>query len=330
MTTPTHDVCAIGNAIVDIISPCDDLFLDKQDIRKGSMTLIERDRARHLTAVAVEPDMVSGGSAANTISGLVACGGRGAFIGKVAQDPLGKVFHKDMVSLGVAYRTPYYAGGDLETARCHIFVTPDGERSMNTYLGASLEFGVSDLDEDLIKGSQILYLEGYLYDKETARLAFERAAEIARAAGRKVAITLSDSWCVDRHRTAFQNLVRHSMDIVFANEIEMLALAETESLEAAIETFRGTVPMMAITRSEKGALIVTQNEIVEVPTEAVSRVKDATGAGDQFAAGFLYGQTHGLSLAESGALGCKLAHHVIQVIGPRLTVDPRAWVKSAA
>ncbi len=330
MTTPTHDVCAIGNAIVDIISTCDDLFLDREDIRKASMTLIERDRARHLTALADQPDMVSGGSAANTISGLVACGGRGAFIGKVGQDPLGKIFHKDMVSMGVAYRTPFYVGNDLETARCHIFVTPDGERSMNTYLGVSVEFGVGDLDEELIKAAQITYLEGYLYDKESARLGFERAAEIAKAAGRKTAITLSDSWCVDRHRAEFQNLVRHSMDIVFANENEMLALAETENLEAAIETFRGTVPLMAITRSEKGALVVTADEIIEVPTTPVAKLTDATGAGDQFAAGFLYGQTHGMGLKESAALGCKLASHVIQVIGPRLTVDPRAWVKSAA
>lgn len=330
MTTPTHDVCAIGNAIVDIISPCNDAFLVQQEIRKSSMTLIDRQRARHLTNLMHDPEMVSGGSAANTISGLVACGGRGAFIGKVASDQLGRVFHDDLVNQGVAYRTAYYAGDDLETARCHIFVTPDGERSMNTYLGCSTEFSVADLDEEFIKTAQITYLEGYLFDKDAARLAFERAAIIAKAAGRKVAMTLSDAWCVDRHRKEFQNLVRGHIDILFANESEIVALAETPDVLKAIDTLRQDVPLIAVTRSEKGAVIAAGNETIEIGTTPVKKVTDATGAGDQFAAGFLYGLTHGLPLDQCGKLGCTLASHVIQVIGPRLTQDPKPWVKNLA
>lgn len=330
MTTASYDVCAIGNAIVDIISPCNDAFLTQQDIRKSSMTLIDRQRARHLTNLMHDPEMVSGGSAANTISGLVACGGRGAFIGKVASDSLGRVFHDDLVKQGVAYRTPYYAGDDLETARCHIFVTPDGERSMNTYLGCSTEFSTSDLDEELIKNAQITYLEGYLFDKDAARLAFERAALIAKQNGRKVAMTLSDAWCVDRHRKDFQDLVRGHIDILFANESEIAALAETPDVYAAIDALRKDVPLISVTRSEKGAVIAAGSETIDVPTTALEKITDATGAGDQYAAGFLYGLTHGMPLGDCGKLGCTLASHVIQVIGPRLVQDPKPWVATLA
>lgn len=329
MTSSSHHVCALGNAIVDILSPCDDSFLTREDIRKGSMTLIDRQRARHLTNLAHNPDMVSGGSAANTISGLVALGARGAFIGKVASDALGKVFHDDLVKNGVAYRTPYYATGDLETARCHIFVTPDGERSMNTYLGASTEFTAADLDKDLIEGSLITYLEGYLFDKDAAREAFEQGAAIAKAAGRKVAMTLSDSWCVDRHRPEFQKLVKDQVDILFANEAELCALSETDNVFDAVAALSGKVELLAVTRSEKGAIVVTDEDTVEIPTTPV-KVTDATGAGDQFAAGFLYGLTHNMPLAQCGSLGCRMATHVIQVIGPRLTEDPKPWLASTA
>lgn len=329
MTSSSHHVCAIGNAIVDILSPCDDAFLSREDIRKGSMTLIDRARARHLTNLAHDPEMVSGGSAANTISGLVALGARGAFIGKVANDALGKVFHDDLVNNGVAYRTSYYATGDLETARCHIFVTPDGERSMNTYLGASTEFTASDLDQSLIEGSLITYLEGYLFDKDAAREAFVQAAAMAATAERKVAMTLSDSWCVDRHRSEFQGLVHNQVDILFANEAELCALAECDDVFDAIAATRGKVELLAVTRSDKGAVIVKGDETIEIPTTPV-KVVDATGAGDQFAAGFLYGLTHNMPLAQCGNLGCRLATHVIQVIGPRLTEDPKPWLASIA
>ncbi len=324
----SYDVCAIGNAIVDMIEPCTEDFLTKEGIQKASMTLIDRDRARNLTNLMREPEMTSGGSAANTIAGIVACGGRAAFIGKVAQDALGRVFHDDLVRQGVAYRTPYYAGGDLETARCHIFVTPDGERSMNTYLGVSTDFMSSDLDEEMIKSAQITYLEGYLYDKDAAREAFGAAAKIAKAAGRKVAMTLSDAFCVDRHREHFLELIDGNIDILFANESEMVSLAQTPDIMAAIDSIRAKVPLLAVTRSEKGALVVEGSETHEIKTPVVQQVVDATGAGDQFAAGFLYGLTHNMPLPQAGQLGCQMASAVIRQIGPRLKEDPKPWVKS--
>lgn len=327
----TYDVCAIGNAIVDMIEPCTDEFLTKEGIQKASMTLIDRDRARELTNLMNGPEMASGGSAANTIAGIVACGGRAAFIGKVAQDALGRVFRDDLVRQGVAYRTPYYTGNDIETARCHIFVTPDGERSMNTYLGVSTDFAASDLDAEMIKSAQILYMEGYLYDKDAAREAFGVGAKIAKEAGRKVAMTLSDAFCVDRHRDHFWELINNGqIDILFANESEIVSLAQTPDVLAAVESVRAKVPLVAVTRSEKGALIAAQNETHEVATPFVDRVVDATGAGDQFAAGFLYGLTHGLTLPQCGALGCQMASAVIRQIGPRLNEDPKPWVQSFA
>lgn len=327
----SYDVCAIGNAIVDMIEPCTDEFLAKEGITKASMTLIDRERARYLTNLMRGPEMASGGSAANTIAGIVACGGRAAFIGKVAQDALGRVFHDDLIRQGVAYRTPYYAENDLETARCHIFVTPDGERSMNTYLGVSTDFMSADLDEEMIKNAQIVYLEGYLYDKDAAREAFGAAARIAQAAGRKVAMTLSDAFCVDRHREHFFELINNGqIDILFANEAEMASLAQTPDIVEAVNMIRAHVPLIAVTRSEKGALIVAGSDMHEVPTPFVDSVVDATGAGDQFAAGFLYGLTHGFDLPHCGALGCQMASAVIRQIGPRLHEDPKPWVKSLA
>lgn len=326
--TKEYDVCALGNAVVDMIAPCSEEFLAENNITKASMTLIERDRASQLMQLSDNPEMVSGGSAANSITGIAACGGRTAFMGKVSQDAIGKVFRDDMIREGVAFRTPYYQG-DLESCRCHIFVTPDGERSMNTYLGSSVEFSQSDVDEELIKNSKITYLEGYLFDKEPAQKAFALASRFAHEANKQVAITLSDTFCVERHRDAFIDLIDKGIDILFANEAEICALAQTNDVEDAVAQFSKDDMILAVTLSEKGALIAQGDTRVNVPTEAV-KVKDATGAGDQFAAGFLYGLTHGYDLYEAGALGCKMAGHIITIIGPRLQTDPKQWLVSKA
>lgn len=325
----TYDVCALGNAIVDVIASCSDQFLTDQDIAKAAMTLIERDRARDLTRLADNPDMVSGGSGANTITGIAACGGRTAFMGKVARDALGKVFRDDMVRANVAFRTSFYEGNDLETARCHIFVTPDGERSMSTYLGCSVEFQTNDVDKNLIQDSKITYLEGYLFDKDPAQNAFKNAAKIACESGGKVAMTLSDTFCVIRHRDAFLELLEN-IDILFANEAEICALAQKENVEDAISKIARDNLVLAVTCGPKGALIVSNGNIITVPTSPAQKVVDATGAGDQFAAGFLYGYTHGLSLEQSGDLGNKMAGHVISIIGPRLQIDPKQWLSKNA
>ncbi len=324
-----YDVCALGNAIVDVISTCSDQFLIDQKIAKGGMTLIERNRARDLTRLADNPDMVSGGSGANTITGVAACGGRTAFMGKVAKDALGKVFREDMIATGTAFRTSFYEGDELETARCHIFVSPDGERSMNTYLGCSVEFSPTDVDKDLIENSKITYLEGYLFDKEAAQKSFKSAAKFAQDSGSKVSMTLSDTFCVERHRDAFLGLLKN-IDILFANEAEICALAQKDDIMEAIKSIQNDDMILAVTRSEKGAVIASKNGLIKVPTSPAQKVVDATGAGDQFAAGFLYGYTHGLSLEDSAILGNKMAGHIISIIGPRLQIDPKQFLTQNA
>jgi sugar/nucleoside kinase (ribokinase family) len=311
-----YDVVGIGNAIVDIVGRCDDAFLSKRDLDKGFMRLVDAQQADKLYAVMGPGIERSGGSAANTIAGLASLGGRGAFIGRVADDQFGKVFAHDMRAIGVTYETPPATSG-APTALCLILVTPDGERTMNTFLGASTELGAGEVDAALIAAASITYLEGYLFDKPEAKQAFRTAAGIAARAGRKTALTLSDAFCVDRHRDDFRKLVHHGVDILFANEKEITALYEVNSFEEAVAAVRGECEIAVLTRSEDGSLIVTATEAIPIKPQPVAQVIDVTGAGDLYAAGFLYGLTRSLPLAVCGRLGSLAAAEVIGHIGAR-------------
>ena len=316
MSKPLFDVVGLGNAIVDVISQTDDAFLAEWGIHKNNMNLIEADRADALTKASNNALETSGGSGANTIAGIASFGGQGAYIGKVADDRLGRVFKQDMENAGVPFDTKPLVNG-AATARSIIFVTPDGARSMNTYLGASVEFSPSDVNTSTVQDGGILYLEGYLFDKEAAKAAFVHAAEIAHAAGRKVALTLSDSFCVDRHRSSFRSLIRNQVDILFANELELLSLYETENFDEAVSLLRMDTGLAAITRSEKGSVIIGEGDPIAVGAEPVDKVVDTTGAGDQYAAGFLFGLSRGLPLIMCARLGHIAAAEVISHYGPR-------------
>lgn len=328
MTAALYDVVGLGNAIVDVISKQDDAFLAKWGINKDAMNLIEEDRADLLTDASVDALETSGGSGANTIAGIASLGGKAAYIGKVADDRLGKVFKTDMENVGVPFPTTPLTDGPA-TARSIIFVTPDGKRSMNTFLGASVEFSPSDVDRTTVESGGILYLEGYLFDKEAAKAAFVHAAEIAHAAGRKVSLTLSDSFCVDRHRESFRQLIRTQVDILFANEEELLSLYETRDFDAALEQLRADTGIAAVTRGEKGSVVIGDGDPITVPAEAVSQVVDTTGAGDQYAAGFLFGISRGLPLATCAHLGHIAAAEVISHYGPRPEVPLSDLAKRA-
>lgn len=319
MSQPRFDVVGLGNAIVDVISPVEDGFLDEWDIRKNGMTLIEEDRAETLTQAARGQEK-SGGSGANTIAGVASFGGRTAYIGKVADDRLGGVFRRETHADGVEFNTSPLIGGPA-TARSIIFVTPDGARSMNTFLGASVMFSPSDVDEEAVRDGAILYLEGYLFDREDAKAAFVHASEIAQAAGRKVALTLSDNFCVDRHRESFLHLIKGHVDFVFANEAELLSLYEMEDFDAALAALQADTGVAAVTRSEKGSVIIGDGDPIALPAEPVERVVDTTGAGDQYAAGVLYGLARDLPLALCGRLGHIAAAEVISHYGPRPEVS---------
>jgi len=317
MTSPTYDVVAVGNAIIDIIKPVPDDFLIVEGITKSAMTLIDEPRADHLTAAfGADAVVAAGGSAANTMTGVASLGGKAAYIGKVADDALGRRFTQEFRAAGVAFDTPPRALPP-GTARSLIAVTPDGHRSMNTYLGASTLLSPEDIDADLIRAGALLFLEGYLFDRDEAKAAFVRAAEIARAAQHKVALTLSDLFCVERHRDSFRHLVSGHVDILFSNEAEILALYEGSTLDAAIRTARSACPLVIVTRSEKGSLIAAGDELVEVEPFPVAKVVDSTGAGDQYAAGFLFAHARGRPLAECGAIASLAAAEVISHIGPR-------------
>jgi sugar/nucleoside kinase (ribokinase family) len=323
-----YDVVALGNAIMDVIAQVDDDFLVRHDIPKARTNLIDEARADYLyKALPATRLETSGGSAGNTIAGLLSLGGKGAFGGKVADDKLGAAYIADMKKIGADYFGSPLKNGPA-TARSMIAVTPDGERSMNTFLGASTEFAAADVDARSIAAGSWLYLEGYLFDKPAAKTAFIHASEVAQSHGRKVAITMSDVFCVDRHRPSFLHLVRTHCDLVFANEAELLALYETDDFDQAATQIRTDSQIAAITRSEKGSVIVSGSDTWTAQVTPAP-VVDATGAGDQYAAGVLYGITHGLSLQDAARLGNLAAREVISHIGPRPAVNLRELAVAA-
>lgn len=315
-----YDICAVGNAIVDVLSPCDDAFLVAQSLTPGSMQLVDEDQSADLYEAMAAGVEASGGSAGNTVAGVGSFGGRAAYIGKVAPDTLGKVFSHDIRAAGVHFATEPLAGG-AGTGRCLINVTPDGQRTMCTFLGAANQLSADDIDKELIANSAIVYLEGYLFDPAPARLAFEAAAAAAHAAGRKVAITLSDTFVVARWRTELLAFIEASADIVLANEGELAALFETADFDVAASRLAGIVELAAVTRGEHGSVILRADERVKVEAYPVDKVVDTTGAGDQYAAGFLLGVARGLSLQASGQLGSLAASEVIAHWGPRPMVS---------
>jgi sugar/nucleoside kinase (ribokinase family) len=310
------DVLGIGNALVDVLSTEDDAFIERLELTKGAMTLIDTERAEAIYAAMGEKTEMSGGSAANTLSGVASFGGRAAYCGRVRDDGLGKAFAHDLNSLGVHFDSAKAVDGD-PTGRCMIIVTPDGERTMNTYLGASATLCADHLDTDLIAAAKVTFLEGYLFDRPEAKAAFRVAAEAAHAAGRKVALTLSDSFCVERHREDFLELVAKGVDILFANEDEITQLYGVDSFDDGVEAVRGVCEIAAVTRGRHGSVVVTQDELVTVEPHQVPKRVDTTGAGDLYAAGFLYGLTQGRTLHECGRLGSIAAAAVIGHIGPR-------------
>jgi sugar/nucleoside kinase (ribokinase family) len=317
MPTARFDVLGIGNAIVDIIARTEEDFLLKQDMRKGAMALIDEARAQAIYDAMGPAIEMSGGSAANTIVGLASLGSRSAFIGKVKDDSLGRAFSHDIRAAGVAFTTPPASNG-ASTARCYVLVTPDGERTMNTYLGAAQDLHPADIDPDLVAASSIVYLEGYLWDPKNAKDAFVKAAEIAHQAERTVALTLSDAFCVDRWRTEFLHLMRsRTVDLIFANEAELHSLYETSDFDTAVKALRADVGAAVVTRSEKGCLVVSREVTEAVPAFPVDQVIDTTGAGDLFAAGFLSGLARGADDRTCGRLGALAAGEVIQHLGAR-------------
>jgi sugar/nucleoside kinase (ribokinase family) len=316
MTDRGFDVVGIGNAIVDILSHADDDFLAAHGLAKGAMTLIDAERASSLYRTMGPAVESSGGSAANTIAGVASLGGRGAFIGKVNNDQFGGVFRHDIRAAGVTFETTASEEGP-PTARCLIFVTDDAQRTMQTYLGACLELGPDDVDPAVISHAKVTYLEGYLWDPPRAKEAFLKAAEIARRAGRKVALTLSDPFCVDRHRAEFQELVEKHVHILFANEKEICSLWQVGHFDEALQTTRGKCEVAALTRSAQGSIVVAEDELHVVDAAPVAHVIDTTGAGDLYAAGFLYGYTNGRTLYDCARIGAIAAAEVISHFGAR-------------
>jgi sugar/nucleoside kinase (ribokinase family) len=317
MASLRYDVLGIGNAIVDVIARTDDDFLARQSMPKGTMSLIDEARASAIYDAMGPAKQVSGGSAANTIAGVASFGARAAFVGKVKDDDLGRIFAHDIRAAGVAYDTPPASAGP-STARCYVLVTPDGERTMNTYLGAAQDLHPNDIDADAIAAAGIVYLEGYLWDPPKAKEAFLKAAKIAHGAERGVALTLSDAFCVDRYRAEFLDLIRTgTVDLVFANERELHSLYETADFDSALNALRHDAKLAVITRSEKGCLVVSRETTDAVPASPIDRLVDATGAGDLFAAGFLVGLSRGADNRTAARLGALAAAEVIQHLGAR-------------
>jgi adenosine kinase len=316
-----YDVLGLGNAIVDVISRADDDFLAAQGLRKGGMTLIDEARAEQLYAAMGPATIISGGSAANTIIGLASLGGRAAFIGKVKADELGHLFAHDIRAAKVGFSTAAAPDGTA-SARCLIVVTPDGQRTMSTFLGACQDLTEADIDEDLVRESGVTYLEGYLWDPPAAKAAFVKASKIARAAGREVALTLSDAFCVDRYRDEFLQLIRSgAVQILFANESELHSLYQTSDFETALAQLKSEGILGVVTRSEQGCVVVKGDAVVAAPAFPVEEVVDTTGAGDLFAAGFLAGYTKGRDFVTCANLGALAAAEIIQHIGARPQKD---------
>jgi sugar/nucleoside kinase (ribokinase family) len=328
MAASTLDVVGIGNAMVDVLARTDDRFLAVQGLVKGTTALIDASRAESLYARMGPGIEMSGGSVANTIAGIASLGGAGAYIGKIRDDQLGTVFSHDLRAIGVRFETKAATAGP-PTARCLILVTEDAQRTMNTYLGACVELGPEDIDEGLIRGAAVTYLEGYLFDPPRAKDAFRKAAGIAHGAGRKVSLSLSDPFCVERHRADFRDLVHHHIDILFANEIEICSLYETKDFDSAMEAVRGECDIAVLTRSAHGSIIVTAGEAVTVAADKVPEVVDTTGAGDLYASGFLYGLTHGRPLAQCGRLGSLCAAEIISHFGARPETSLKALAAKA-
>lgn len=327
MTEVHFDIIGIGNAMVDVVARVEDTFLSRHDMHKGAMILVDAAAAEALYTAMPPGSESSGGSAGNTCAVAAALGARVAYLGKVADDQLGAVFAHDLQALGVHFPSARLTSG-APTARCLILVTPDGQRTMNTFLGACVTFGEADVDEDLIAAASVTYLEGYLFDPPAAQAAFRRAAAAAHRAGRQVALSLSDAFCVDRHRAAFRDLVSGHVDILFANETEITSLYEKNTFEEAAEAARADVALAALTRSEAGSLILRGSETVTIAAEPVKLV-DTTGAGDAYAAGFLVGWTSGKPLAVCGRMGSVAAAEVISHYGARPEGDLKTMMTRA-
>jgi sugar/nucleoside kinase (ribokinase family) len=316
--TKTYDVVGVGNAIVDVLGRVQDRFLEENRVEKGIMQLIDADRAVELYGKMGPAKEISGGSAANTIAGLGMLGAKTSYVGKVKDDQLGAIFAHDIRALGVDFTTPLAAKSveGEETGRCMVLVTPDGERSMNTYLGVSAHLGPEDIDEGLMADTSWLYLEGYRFDGLDSQEAFRKAIAACKGAGGKVSITLSDPFCIERHRALFRQLVVSDVDLLFANEHEIMSLYEVEDLDVAMDMARKEVDLTAVTVGPSGAYILNKDRTIHAPAAPMSRV-DATGAGDLFAAGFLFGLTRKRNLLTCGTMGCVAAGEVISHIGAR-------------
>ncbi|MHA1564396.1 MAG: adenosine kinase [Alphaproteobacteria bacterium] len=310
------DVVCIGNAIVDILAQAKESDIERLDLTRGAMTLIDAERAQDLYRQMGPAMEASGGSAANTAAGIASLGGAVAYVGKVRDDQFGGVFTHDIRASGVEF-TSQSANAGPPTARCLIFITPDAQRTMNTYLGACVNLTSDDIDSSQIARAKVTYMEGYLWDRDEAKQAYLKAAAVSHEYNRQVSITLSDSFCVERHRDSFRELIRSHVDILFANEAEIMSLYQVDSFDAAMQHVRAECQIAALTRSEHGSVVLAGDEVHVVDAVPVSHVADTTGAGDQYAAGFLYGLTHGQSLAECGHLGSIAAAEVIAHIGPR-------------
>ncbi len=318
-TPPRFDIIGIGNAIVDVVAPVPESFITRHAMRRGAMTLIDAADAERIYAAMPPGQESSGGSVANTCAVAAGLGARVAYLGRVADDQLGAVFRHDISAAGVHFPTPPLIGG-APTARCLILVTPDGQRTMNTYLGACVAFGPAEVDAAAVASSSVVYLEGYLFDEPAAQAAFRHAAALAHAAGRQVALSLSDSFCVDRHRAAFRDLVHGHIDILFANEAELCSLYQCRELAGALAAARAEVALAAVTRGAHGSVVLRGTETVEVAPVPATLI-DSTGAGDAYAAGFLTALTAGRGLASCGRLGSLAAAEVISHYGARLQRD---------
>lgn len=310
------DALTIGNALVDVLATVDEGFLVRENIVKGSMNLVDIKRSKHLHSLVNSRTEMSGGSAANTAYGLASLGGKAGFIGKISADRLGDSFSRDLDSVGVKF-FPGVTCETEDTGRCLIVVTPDGNRTMNTFLGAASLLEAADISKTAVQSAAVVFLEGYLFDKDAAKEAFRTAAEYAHAAGRKVALTLSDSFCVDRHRADFLALVKNDIDILFSNEDELKALYQVDSINDGLHQLRDNCEFAAVTRNEHGSVVIDGDEVVIIDAEPVESVVDATGAGDMYAAGFIYGFVRGKPIEQCGKIGSIVASEVITHMGPR-------------